>query len=298
MGKLDFFNRSSVDRDFGVRDENHVLAEQTPIDAKYEGTAKDMNARVISIDRIMAKVQVRTEFSQEAIEEMATSLKTVGQSQPILVYWSEPDDRYVIISGERRYRGAKLAGLNSLHCRVHPNVPSEEELGELSYIENAVRRDLTPMEEARALKRLQDLKGMTTVELAARTGKNQSTISRLLSLLKLPQSIQGAVEAGKIPTSVAREIVRKKSEPEQLDMAKRYLAGELTTTTAQAETNSKAKGKKGGAAKSSKRWKVDGVTISVKYGRGVTLADVAKALKEKASELENDGRTKAKRAAA
>ena len=298
MGKRSSFFTRGTERDFGVRDDDHVVAASVPLDAKYEGTAKDLSVKLIEIDRIVAKAQVRTDFSDEAIEEMATSLKTLGQQQPILVYWSEDDDRYVILCGERRYRGAKRAGLTSLSCKVYPHKPSEKERVELQWVENAIRRDLNPIESSRALKRLQDHTGMSTTELAKRTGKNQSTISRLLSLLKLPESIQDNVAAGKIPTSIAREIVKKKNEDDQLDMARRYLEGEIDTAAAQAETNSKASSKKGGASKANKRWKIGGVTIGVSYGRGVSLLDVAEALRQKAEEIENDGRTKPKRAAA
>lgn len=297
MGKADSFfthDENAMDTNFGVRPAGHQLASfdgGASADIRFAGTKRDMNAKLIAVDRIIAKEQVRKNFDQADLEELAHSLRTLGQKTPILVYWSGEDERYVVIAGERRWRAAQLAGLEELACQVHPHKPEEAELVELQFVENAIRSDLNPIEEAQSYKRLQDLKGYSANQLAERIGKNQTTISRSLRMLSLPESVQQSVATGKIPVSVAREIIKVEGEAEQLKMAERYLAGQLTTTQAQAETVKKPAGGRE-PAKNSKKWTQDGITITVSHGRGVTLADVAIALEERARLLRSDGRSK------
>ncbi|WP_145436622.1 hypothetical protein [Lacipirellula limnantheis] len=109
--------------------------------------------------------------------------------------------------------------------------------------------------------------------------------------MKLPEAIQEHVGRGRIPVSVAREIGKLDSEARQHEMAQEYLAGELTT--GQAQATKKGSGAKGSdAAKQSKKWTQSGISITVAYGRGVTLADIAEALEQRAQLLRADGRTK------
>lgn len=297
MGKADSFfthDENSMDTNFGVRPVGHQLASfdgGASADIRFAGTKRDMNAKLIAVDRIIAKDQVRKNFDQAELEELAHSLKTLGQKTPILVYWSGEDERYVIIAGERRWRAAQMAELAELTCQVHPHKPDEAELVELQFVENAIRSDLNPIEEAESYKRLQELKGYSANQLAERIGKNQTTISRSLRMLSLPEAIQKHVASGKIPVSVAREIIKVEGEAAQVAMGERYLAGQLTTTQAQAETVKKPSGGRE-PAKNSKKWTQDGITITVSHGRGVTLADIAEALESRAKMLRNDGRTK------
>ena len=276
----------------GKRSPGHKPYAQTvdvDDDPRFAGTKGDRATKHIPLASIIAKDQVRTEFDESALQELVDSLNANGQQQAALVYWSDGDQKYVIIAGERRFRAAKRAdSIETLLCRVHPNEPTPEELLELSFIENAVRKNLKPLEEALVYKRFQEEFGYTTTKIAERTGKNQSTISRALSLLKLPKPIQEQLRAGKLPTSVAREIAKVKDEAEQLKMAAEYRAGKLTTAKAQERTNKK---KRGGPKSSSqtKRWTVDGVNISVSIPRGVTMADVAAALMKKHNDILSDG---------
>lgn len=299
MGKADAFfsdDQNTMESNFGVRPLGHQPASFSSgatDEPRFSGTKRDMNAKVISVSRIVAKEQVRKDFNEEELAELAHSLKTVGQKTPILVYWSDEEQIYVIIAGERRYRAAQMAGLNELSCQIHPHKPDDAELVELQFVENAIRSDLNAIEEAQSYKRLQELKGYSTTQLAERIGKNQSTISRSLSLLKLPESIQQHVGKGRIPVSVAREICKLDSEAKQQEMADEYLAGELTTSQAQAQASKPgSRGKGAEAAKQSKKWSQSGISIAVTYGRGITLSDIAEALEERARLLRNDGRAK------
>lgn len=300
MGKADAFfsdDQNAIESNFGVRPVGHQPASFSSgatDEPRFSGTKRDVNAKVISVGRIIAKEQVRKDFNEQELAELAHSLKTLGQKTPILVYWSDEDAKYVIIAGERRFRAAQMAGLSELSCQIHPHRPDDAELVELQFVENAIRSHLNAIEEAQSYKRLQELKGYSTTQLAERIGKNQSTISRSLSLLKLPEAIQEHVGKGRIPVSVAREICKLDSEAKQREMAEEYLAGELTTGQAQAQASKiGGRGKGGGdAAKQSKKWTQNGISITVAYGRSVTLADIADALEERVRLLRSDGRTK------
>ena len=303
MGKLDKLfgggggGDSTTASNLGVRGEGHEVATlpAEAQDPKLRATKRDMSAKVILLSRIMAKKQVREDFDEEALKELAHSLKTIGQTQPCLVYWSEADDRYVIIAGERRFRAAKMAGLKSLDCKVHPNEPDEAELVELQFVENAIRTDLNPIEEAKSYGRLKELKGYSAVQLAERIGKHHSTVSRSLQLLGLPGEIQTQVAAGQIPMSVAREIVKLKDDDAQHEMANQYLAGELTTTQAQQTTNKKA-GKNRAAATRSKKFTHKGLAVSAALKRGQTNADLINTLEAWLQKLRSDGRSMARAA--
>ena len=288
MKKATSFFGSNTDKNFGIRDKGHKLAvSDAPFDARLEGTQLDRTAKRIELGRIIAKEQVRTNFDETELNELAHSLKTLGQKQPILVYWREAEDRYVIIAGERRFRAAKIAGLEALDCKIHPNQPDEAELVELQFVENAIRTDLNAIEEAISYKRLKELKSMSANELAKRIGKAQSTVSRSLSLLKLPENIQQHIAKGEIPTSVAREMVKLKQEDKQQEMAEQYLAGTLTTTQAQTAVKSTS-GR--ASSKQAKKWSRGKVAVSASYPRGVRQAELADALEDIAKQLREDGR--------
>lgn len=296
MSKADSFMSDLQDSNFGVRPAGHTPAQFNVVEnesPRYTAAKRDINAKLIRIDSIIAKEQVRKNFDETELAELAHSLKTLGQKSPILVYWSETDERYVIIAGERRYRAALKAGLTELACQVHPHQPDEAELVELQYVENAQRSDLNAIEEALSYKRLMELKGYSGNQLAQRIGKGQATVSRAMSLLKLPEDIQQHLIAKRIPVSVGHEMAKVADEARQREMAEAYLAGELTTGQAQEQTRKKAAGGRGAdAGKQTKKWTQDGIAITVAYGRGVTLNDIAAVLEERAKLLRSDGRGK------
>lgn len=253
------------------------------------GTRINRNVRDIELSRLTCDEQVRTQFDADGIDELAHSLKTVGQQQPCLVYYDEERAVYVIIAGERRFRAANKAELPFLTCYVHPHKPLEDEKAELQLIENVIRRDLNALEEARGYRRLMELKSFTTTQISERIGKNQSTVSRALSLLKLPEDMQEAVGNGSLPPSVGREIAKKKDKDEQRDMFDRYLRGELTTTSAAKEVARRGANAKSPATKT-KKAKIDGISISVTGKARTTNAEFALALRQHAARLEADGR--------
>ena len=165
----------------------------------------------IGIDEIRAnRFQPRRDIREEGIKELAESIKEKGILQPIIV--RRVDEGYEIVAGERRWRAAKLAGMKEIPVIIKDL--SDEEALELSLIENIQREDLNPLDLAHAYKRLIEEFGFTQEELARRLGKERSTITNYLRLLKLPEDVKERIRDGSISQSHARTLLSLKTERE------------------------------------------------------------------------------------
>lgn len=164
--------------------------------------------------------QPRTEFSAEALEELARSIQAEGVIQPILV---RPDgERYLLVAGERRLRAAKAAGLDAIPAVVREI--DDDKLLEIALVENIQREDLNPIEVAIALQRLAQALQLSHEELAQRTGKDRSTITNLLRLLRLPSDIQALVAEKQLSMGHARALLALPDEDQQREVAQRLIA--------------------------------------------------------------------------
>jgi ParB family chromosome partitioning protein len=187
--------------------------------ARLEGVRGDRSAAWIAIDRIERDPdQPREEFDPEALSRLAESLKK-GQVQPIRVRWEEGRGVYVLIAGERRWRAARQAGLKELQAVIHEGALTPDDLLGLQLVENALREDLKPVEQARAYRRLLDARGWTMTQLAAELNLHQTTVGRALSLLDLAEPVQDRVEQGKIAPSTAAEIGKLPRPEDQIAVA-------------------------------------------------------------------------------
>lgn len=148
--------------------------------------------------------QPRTEFDEEALNELAASIKSIGIVQPITVRAVE-NGKYEIIAGERRFRASKLAGLETIPAYIRKT--EDESLLELALIENIQREDLNAIEVAISYQRLLDECNLTQDGLSERVGKKRATIANYLRLLKLPAQIQLAIRDKKISMGHARAII-------------------------------------------------------------------------------------------
>ncbi|MGC8840101.1 MAG: ParB/RepB/Spo0J family partition protein [Candidatus Sumerlaeaceae bacterium] len=155
--------------------------------------------------------QPRLHFSEEALEELAASIRSHGVLQPILV--SQRGVRYVLIAGERRWRAAQRAGLETIPAIVRE--VSERESLEYTLIENLQREDLNPIEEARAYNTLMVNFGLTQEQVAARVDKSRPAVANALRLLNLPEDIQAHVEAGRLSAGHARALLTLPTAEEQ-----------------------------------------------------------------------------------
>lgn len=179
----------------------------------------------LDIDRIdPAVVQPRGIFKEEKLEELAQSIRHNGIIQPLVV--RRNGERFQLIAGERRWRAAQRAGLHRVPC-VIKEVPDDGVL-ELSLIENIQREELNPIEEANAFKNLLESRELTQEELAQRVGKDRSSISNALRLLKLPTEIQRLVEEDKLSMGHARALLSIESTDEQLALAREITGKNLS----------------------------------------------------------------------
>jgi len=159
----------------------------------------------INIERIQGDIhQPRKIFKADEISELSQSIKEKGILQPIIVRLSG-DNLYTIIAGERRWRAAKMAGLSLMPAFI--KVWSEEEILEISLIENIQREDLTPLEEAAGYQRLITNHNYTQEQVSQIIKKSRSYIANCIRLLSLPQKIQDYVNEGKISASHARTLI-------------------------------------------------------------------------------------------
>jgi ParB family transcriptional regulator, chromosome partitioning protein len=201
-----------------------VTARNIPSVSPEDGRTRDRLAGHMEVERIVADPdQPRKFFSEESISQLAASLKKTGQLQPIRVRWSPQHSKWVIISGERRYRAALVAGLKTVSCLFSAKPLTESEIRQESLIENLLREDLRPIEAANGYQQLMELNGWTMQQVAEALNVSKAAVSKALSLLKLPEDIQDQVEQGAISPSSGYEVSRLKDEGSQRELATRIV---------------------------------------------------------------------------
>ena len=168
--------------------------------------------------------QPRRKFEEDALLELADSIKQFGVLQPLLV--QKKGDYYEIIGGERRWRAAKLAGLKEVPVIVREY--TEKEVVEIALIENIQRENLNPIEEALAYKRLLTEFNLKQDELAERVSKSRTAISNTMRLLKLDERIQNMIIEGEISSGHARALIDMEDLEEQYNLALRISAEKLS----------------------------------------------------------------------
>ncbi|WP_298718597.1 ParB/RepB/Spo0J family partition protein [uncultured Oceanisphaera sp.] len=157
------------------------------------------------------KYQPRRDMSQVALEELATSIRQQGIIQPIVVRALETGG-YEILAGERRWRAARLAGLDQIPCLI--KAVADQEAMAIGLIENIQREDLNVIEESRALSRLIEEFGFTHLSVAEAVGKSRSTVSNLLRLAQLNDEVKQLVEHGSLEMGHARALLAISGEPQ------------------------------------------------------------------------------------
>ena len=179
----------------------------------------------LGIDQIEPnKSQPRRLFKDDKLEELAQSIRVNGMIQPIIV--RRDGEGFQIIAGERRWRAAQLAGLTKVSC-VIKDVRDDEVLA-LSLIENIQREELNPIEEATAYKNLIEQLNVTQEEIAQQVGKDRSSITNSMRLLKLPAEVQQMVEESLLSMGHARALLALESEEKQIAFAKKIISEGLS----------------------------------------------------------------------
>lgn len=172
--------------------------------------------------------QPREEFDPEALGRLETSIRANGVLQPIGVRWDEGRGRYMILFGERRFRAAGMAGLASIPCVVSDRPMDPAERLAVQLVENALREDLKPLEQAKAYRALMDARGWSGNTLAKELGISQSSVVQALRQLELPAAVQARIESGELAPSVAYEISKLDDPEAQKELADRAVSEGLS----------------------------------------------------------------------
>lgn len=189
---------------------------------------KENNTGILEIDINKIKPnpnQPRKNFDQDALNELAASIKVHGIVQPIVLN-QQPDGQYLIIAGERRWRAANICGLKTVPAVIKNY--TDKQIKEISIIENLQREDLNPIEAAKAIKELMDEYGLTQETVSDRIGKSRSNVANTLRLLSLYPDVMEMVEKGKISSGHARCLVVIEDPKEQIRLAQMVISKNLS----------------------------------------------------------------------
>ena len=206
--------RRSLGRGLSVILGNHASNATTYITENTPTTAGSTHELLIT-EIQTNPFQPRTEFDQEKLHELSLSIEQLGIIQPITVRKLEKN-KYQLISGERRYRASKLAGLDKIPAFIR--TANDQQMLEMALVENIQRENLNPIEVALSYQRLIDECKLTQEACSDRVGKKRTTVTNFLRLLKLPSTIQKGLSKGKISTGHARALINVKSDKNQINI--------------------------------------------------------------------------------
>jgi ParB family chromosome partitioning protein len=217
--------------------EEDKASEQTA-----ETSEKNDSILFIDVKNIKANpYQPREEFEASALQELADSIKQKGIIQAITV--RKTDDGYELLTGERRLRASKMAGLEKIPAFIL-DISSQEELLEISLIENIQRKDLNAIEIAHGYQRLIKECKLTQEDVAVKVGKSRSAVTNFLRLLKLPEEIKASIRKGEIMEGHARAILAVDNPEEQVVLWKKILGENLSVRKAEEFTKNLKKQQK------------------------------------------------------
>jgi ParB family chromosome partitioning protein len=177
----------------------------------------------IPIDAIVPNpFQPRANIDPGRLHTLSESIRTHGVIQPLVVKRADGPGHFILVAGERRWRAAKLAGLDTVPVVIKDAAP--QAMLELALVENVVRADLAPLEEAAAYRQLIEEFGLTQAEVAARVGRSRVSITNILRLLTAPEAVQEALNSGEITEGHARALLGLPSAADQVAMLQTLIA--------------------------------------------------------------------------
>jgi len=258
-----------------------------PADSIGRERARDV--WMIEVDRIAPDPdQPRKEFDPEALDRLAESIRTRGQLQPIQVRWNAELERFVILMGERRWRASQLAGLKSLACVVRDREIDDAEKLSIQLVENCLREDLSPVDQAKAFRSLMQSQGWSQDRVASELAISQASVAKALSILRLPETVQARVDSGDLAASVAYEIAKLDDPAAQVRLATEAAEQGFTREDVVKQVRRAPSKKKAPAAKKlppARVWRIDGFRVEVGRKAGVDPAAALAAVEEVAARL-------------
>ncbi|MBZ9628588.1 ParB/RepB/Spo0J family partition protein [Psychroflexus sp. CAK57W] len=207
--------------------ENDIKSADDENADKVVGNIVELNLEAIEVNPF----QPRTSFSEEALKELASSIRELGVIQPITVRKLD-FNKYQLVSGERRYRASKMLGLETIPSYIR--IANDQESLEMALVENIQRQDLDPIEVALSYQRLIDEIDLTQEELSDRVGKNRSTIANYLRLLKLDPIIQTGMRDGFLSMGHGRALINISNTDVQLEVYEQILKDKLSVRETEA----------------------------------------------------------------
>ncbi len=212
-------NTSRLGRGLSALLDNHPEPETAALAALPDQATHDREQfRELPLDVIIPNPhQPRTDFAEEALQQLAASIKNVGVLQPILTR-QRADGRFELIAGERRLRAAKLAGMTTIPAIVRE--ASADQAAELALIENLQREDLAPLERARAYQEYLDTFRVSPEQLAQKLSESRANVVNYLRLLKLEEPVRALVESGELGMGQARALITIAKPEQQLAIAR------------------------------------------------------------------------------
>ena len=239
------------------------------IDTSHVDTNGGSSISEIELAKIVANPdQPRRTFDEEALQELADSIREHGVISPITLR-DNGDDTYMIIAGERRFRASKMAGLERIPAYIR--TAKDEQVMEWALIENIQREDLDAIEIALAYQRLIDDYNLTQEKMSERVGKKRATVANYLRLLKLPAEIQIGIKEKKIDMGHARAILASESTEQQLYLYKRILAEGLSVRKVEELAAEPKKEKKAGSKRTT-TFAAQEKELSTIFGRSVKIS--------------------------
>ncbi len=205
-----------------------LLKDTTDLVSATDKNADKVVGSIIEIPVAAIEVnpyQPRTYFDEEALRELASSIKELGVIQPITVRKLE-GNHFQLVSGERRFRASKLIGLTAIPAYIR--IANDQEMLEMALVENIQRKNLDPIEVALSYQRLIDEIQLTQEELSTRVGKKRSTVANYLRLLKLDPIVQTGMRDGFISMGHGRALINIESTDQQLDIYEKILKEKLS----------------------------------------------------------------------
>lgn len=206
---------------------NDIKSIQDKNADKVVGNIVELDLEAIEINPF----QPRTNFNEETLVELASSIKELGVIQPITVRKID-FNKYQLVSGERRYRASKLIGLQTIPSYIR--IANDQESLEMALVENIQRQDLDPIEIALSYQRLIDEIALTQEQMSDRVGKKRSTIANYLRLLKLDPIVQTGMRDGFISMGHGRAIITIEDQTKQLDVYEKIISNQLSVRQTEA----------------------------------------------------------------